>query len=138
MNTIKPTPRPNVKRRRARRTRATSIGPSVRRPLSTPAMLEQLELLAQQAAPPPAPNETEKPLGHAIAQLVFDTGVEAIKKEWKQTDPDSYALNRVAFALAPYCPAEDAWVLNLMALLTTGYGVIQVAERLKRDNRKSH
>jgi hypothetical protein len=100
-------------------------------------MLERLELWAKQSAPPPTPSETEKPLGQAITELIFDIGVEVTKKAWKETDPDSYALNRAAFALAPHWPKEDAWMLNLIALLTTGYGVIQVADRLKRDARKS-
>jgi hypothetical protein len=123
-----------------KRTRTTPFRPSAPPPpLLTPEMLEALESWAQQSAPPAPPvvNDKEKPLGHAIAELIFDIGVEVTKQAWKKTDPDSYALNRAAFALAPYWPAEDAWILNLTALLTAGYGVLQVADRLKRDARKS-
>ncbi len=76
-------------------------------------------------------------MAQSIVELIFDIGVEVTKKAWKETDPDSYALNRATFALAPYWPAEDAWMLNWAALLTTGYGVLRVADRLKKDARKS-
>jgi hypothetical protein len=107
----------------------------------TPEIVEQWELLAKQATPPPlllASDEKEKPLGQTIVELIFDVGVEVTKKVWKETDPESYALNRAAFALAPYWPTENAWVLNLTALLTTAYGLGQVSERLKKDARNPH
>ena len=128
MSTKAPKPKRRVKR-----------SPSQRSSQITPEIVEQWELLAKQAAPPPliASIEKEKPLGQTIFELIFDVGVEVTKRVWKETDPESYALNRAAFALAPYWPTESGWMLNLTALLTTAYGLGQVSERLKKEARKS-
>src|SRR5882724_572321 len=98
MSTKAPKPKRRVKR-----------SPSQRSSQITPEIVEQWELLAKQAAPPPliASIEKEKPLGQTIFELIFDVGVEVTKRVWKETDPESNPLNQEASPLLPNGPTKS-------------------------------
>jgi len=74
-------------------------------------------------------------LEKSFSELPFNPIVDAYKEVWKKTDPDSYAVNRAIYAVAPYCGPEVSGWLNLGALLTFCYGFKQITDN---PNRRDH
>jgi hypothetical protein len=77
------------------------------------------------------PAQDVRPLSEILGELFGAMLVTGFKHFWKDTDPDSYAVYQTTFALAPYWPSSQAWMLNAAALGSAAYGASRVCDRIE-------
>jgi hypothetical protein len=52
-------------------------------------------------------------------------------EEWKKADPEGFLVYQATFAVAPHCPREWGWALDLTAIVALIHGASRIFDRGK-------